>query len=129
MCIFLTNILQNRRKRISAKLPDGGTRYGQTLFQPATIGPERNALKCFGCCIEKERKKEGREGWGWRPAREPPLKLIQFLWCFCGSACVVVIFTVWGGINCRILKGGATEGCFSEPGDLHVSMDLIRVFQ
>ena len=29
----------------------------------------------------------------------------------------------------RILKGGATEECFSEPGDLHVSMDLIRVVQ
>ena len=28
-----------------------------------------------------------------------------------------------------ILKGGATEGCFSGLGELHVSMDLIRVFQ
>ena len=29
----------------------------------------------------------------------------------------------------RILKGGATGGCFSGLGELHVSMDLIRVFQ
>ena len=29
----------------------------------------------------------------------------------------------------RILKGGVTEGCFSGLGELHVSMDLIRVFQ
>ena len=29
----------------------------------------------------------------------------------------------------RIIKGGATEGCFSGLGKLHVSMDLIRVFQ
>ena len=36
-CIFLTNILQNRRKRISATLLDDGTRHGQTLSQPAQI--------------------------------------------------------------------------------------------
>ena len=35
MYIFLTNVLQNLRKRISAKLPDGGTRHGHTLSQPA----------------------------------------------------------------------------------------------
>ena len=29
----------------------------------------------------------------------------------------------------RILKGGATGGCFSGLGELHVSMDLIMVFQ
>ena len=29
----------------------------------------------------------------------------------------------------RILKGGVTKGCFSRLGELHVSMDLIRVFQ
>ena len=27
----------------------------------------------------------------------------------------------------RILKGGATGGCYSGLGELHVSMDLIRV--
>ena len=36
-CIFLANILQNRRKRISAKLLDDGTRHGHTLSQPAHI--------------------------------------------------------------------------------------------
>ena len=43
----------------------------------------------------------------------------------------------WGGgkllVLCvslnRILTGGATEGCFSGLGELHVLMDLIRVFQ
>ena len=28
-----------------------------------------------------------------------------------------------------LLKGGATEGCFNGLGDLHVTMDLIRIFQ
>ena len=28
----------------------------------------------------------------------------------------------------RILKGGATKGCFSGLGYLHASVDLIRVF-
>ena len=35
MSILVTNILQNQRKRISAKLLDGGTKQGHTLFQPA----------------------------------------------------------------------------------------------
>ena len=55
-------------------------------------------------------------------------------------ACVLVVFLRFleggGGkllklfvsLN-RILKGGATGGCFSGLGELHVSMDLIRVFQ
>ena len=52
---------------------------------------------------------------------------------------LLLFFTVSGGgggklliwfvsLN-RILKGGATGGCFSGLGELHVSMDLIRVFQ
>ena len=71
-----------------------------------------------------------------------PLKPIQCLWCFfCFFffACVVVVvfYGLGGGgklliqfvsLN-RILKGGATGGCFSGLGELHVSMDLIRVFQ
>ena len=49
-CIFLTNILQNRRKRISATLLDDGTRHGQTLSQPAQIvgqpsARQRNAIQ------------------------------------------------------------------------------------
>ena len=63
-----------------------------------------------------------------------PLKPIQYLWCF--SFACVVFYGLGGGqlliqfvsLN-RILRGGATGGCFSGLGELHVSMDLIRVFQ
>ena len=34
-CIFLTNVLQNLRNRITAKLLDGGTKHGPSLSQPA----------------------------------------------------------------------------------------------
>ena len=37
VAIFLTSILQNRRKRISATLLDDGTRHRHTLSQPAHI--------------------------------------------------------------------------------------------
>ena len=52
MCIFLTNVLQNLRKRISAKLLDGGTRHGHTLSQPAhnveqPSAVQRNAIQMF----------------------------------------------------------------------------------
>ena len=52
MSILLTNILQNQRKRISAKLLDGGTRQGYTLSQPAhNVGQpsarQRNAIQMF----------------------------------------------------------------------------------
>ena len=65
--------------------------------------------------------------------------LVFFFFFFFFAACVVVFFYgLWRGggtllklfvsLN-RILKGGATGGCFSGLGELHVSMDLIRVFQ
>ena len=69
---------------------------------------------------------------------ESPVEIHSiFLVCF--FACVVVFYGLWrwgGGkllklfvsLN-RIVKGGATGGCFSGLGELHVSMDLIRVFQ
>ena len=66
MCIFLTNVLQNLRKRISAKLQDGGTKHGHTLSQPAhNVGQpsarQRNPFKCFRCCIaKKEERKAGK---------------------------------------------------------------------
>ena len=49
-CIFLTNILQNQRKRISATLLDDGTRHEHTLSQPAHIvwqpsARQRNAIQ------------------------------------------------------------------------------------
>ena len=51
VCIFLT-VLQNLRKRISAKLLDGGTRHGFTLSQPAhnveqLLARQRNAIQMF----------------------------------------------------------------------------------
>ena len=50
---------------------------------------------------------------------------------------LLFFFTLVGGqivdivcfIRNRTLKGGATGGYFSGLGELHVSMDLIRVFQ
>ena len=77
MCIFLTNVLQNLRKRISAKLLDGGTRHGHTLSQPTHNVEQPSSempFKCFRCCIaKKEEKKAGGEGvcGGWRLAKEP----------------------------------------------------------
>ena len=47
-CVFLTNILQNRRKRISATLLDDGTRHGHTLSQPAHIVGQPSALQPEG---------------------------------------------------------------------------------
>ena len=44
----------------------------------------------------------------------------------CGGGGKLLIYFVSLKI---ILKGGATEGFFSELGELHDSMDLIRVFQ
>ena len=76
MCIFLTNILQNRRKRISAKLLNDGTNNGHTLPAStqcrATIGPP---AKCHSNVLEMLHSKKGRkEGGvmegvrgGWRP--------------------------------------------------------------
>ena len=52
MYIFLTNVLQNLRKRISAKLLDGGTRHGHTLSHPAhnveqPSARQRDAIQMF----------------------------------------------------------------------------------
>ena len=68
MCIFLTNVLQNLRKRISAKLQDGSTRHGHTLSQPAhtMLSNHRPAsempFKCFRCCIAKKEESKAGEG-------------------------------------------------------------------
>ena len=76
MCIFLTNVLQNLRKRISAKLLDGGTRHGHTLSQPAhnveqPSARQRNAMQMFYMLHRKKGRKEGvgcvcvcEVGWG-----------------------------------------------------------------
>ena len=49
---FLTNVLQNLRKRISAKLLEGGTRHGHTLSQSVhnaeqQAAHQRNAIQMF----------------------------------------------------------------------------------
>ena len=102
---FLTNILQNRRKRISAKLLEDSTRHGHTLSQPAhNVGQQSThgemPFECCRCCIaKKEERKAGGGGGGWRPAREPvethSIFVVFFLMCCC-------FFTVHrgGGGNC-----------------------------
>ena len=67
MCIFLTNVLQNLRKRISAKLLDGGTRHGHTLSQPAhnverPLARQQNAIQMFKMLHSKKGRKEGGGG-------------------------------------------------------------------
>ena len=64
MCIFLTNVLQNIRKRFSAKLLDGGTRHGHTLSQPAhnveqPSARQRNVIRMFEMLHNKKGRKEG----------------------------------------------------------------------
>ena len=82
MCIFLTNVLQNIRKRFSAKLLDGGTRHGHTLSQPAhnveqPSARQRNVIRMFEMLHNKRKKGRRGEGvcvcggGGWRPVREP----------------------------------------------------------
>ena len=51
--------------------------------------------------------------------------VLLFLYGLGGGGKLLIYFV---SLN-RILKGGATEGCFNGLGELHVSMDLIRVFQ
>ena len=62
-CIFLTIILQNRRKRISTKLLDDGTRHGHTISQPAHIvgqpsARQLNAIQMFQMLHSKKGRKE-----------------------------------------------------------------------
>ena len=60
MCIFLTNVLQKLRKRISAKLLDGGTRHGHTLSHGAHNVKKPSARQ--RSAIQK--RKKGRRGEG-----------------------------------------------------------------
>ena len=81
MCIFLTNVLQNLRERISEKLLDGGTRHGLPYPSQHTMSSNhRHAsempFKCFRCCKAKKEERKAGEGVcggeaSWRPAREP----------------------------------------------------------
>ena len=54
------------------------------------------------------------------------LHVLLFFSTVCGGGGKLLKLSV--SMN-RILKGGAIGGCFSGLGELHVSMDLIRVFQ
>ena len=93
-CIFLTNILQNRRKRISATLLDDGTRHGHTLSQPAHIvgqpsARQRNAIQNVldRCC--KAKKEERKAGGGVGDRLESPVETHSMFVVF--FACVVVV--------------------------------------
>ena len=84
--------------------------------------------------------KKGRRkaGGGVGDRLESPVETHSMFAVFFCMCCCCCFFTVRGGggklmiksvsLN-RILKGGATGGCFSGLGELHVSMDLIRIFQ
>ena len=105
-CIFLTNILQNRRKRNSATLLDDGTRHGHTLSKPAHIvgrpsgPPAKCHSKCFRCCIAK---KEGGRGGGVGDRLESPVEThSMFVVVFFACVVVVVFYGLGGGggVNC-----------------------------
>ena len=110
VAFFLTNILQNRRKRISATLLDDGTRHGHTLSQPAhnvaqPSACQRNAIQnVLDVAYQKkeERKAGGGGGWlgtGLRALLEP----IQCLWCFFLHVLLLFFtgfFFLGGGVNC-----------------------------
>ena len=92
-CIFLTNILQNRRKRISAKLLDDGTRHGHTISQPAHIVGQpsvrqRSAIQMFQMLHSKRGRKECGEGGGVGDRLESPVEthlmfVVFFFFCMC----------------------------------------------
>ena len=106
MCIFLTNVLQNLRKRIGAKLLDGGTRHGHTLSQPAhnveqPSARQRNAIQMFQMWHSKKGRKEygergsvvgGGGGGGVGDRLESHVETHSFFF-----ACVVVFVRFEGG--------------------------------
>ena len=83
--------------------------------------------------------KKGRRGGGGGDRLESPVEthsmfvVFFFFFCMCCCCCFlrlgrgVKIVDIVCFIRNRTLKGGATGGC--GLGELHVSMDLIRVFQ
>ena len=102
-CIFLTNILQNRRKRISATLLGDGTRHGHTLSQPAHIvgPPAKCHSKCFRYCIAKKEERKAGGGGGVGDRLESPIEThSMFVVFFCMCCCCCFLRFVGGGVNC-----------------------------
>ena len=101
MCIFLTNILQNRRKRISAKLLDDGTTHGHYTMSGNHRPASEMPFKCFRCCIAKQEdnKAGGGGGGGGGDRLESPVEthsiFVGFFFAF-----VVVLRFGGGGTNC-----------------------------
>ena len=99
----LTNILQNRRKRISAKLLDDGTRHGHTLSQPTHIvgqpsACQRNAIQNVLDVAYQKRKKGRREGRGVGGDRlESPVETHSMFVVFFFACVVVIVFYGLGG--------------------------------
>ena len=100
MCSFLTNVLQKLRKRISAKLLDGGTRHGHTLSQPAHNVKKPSARQ--RSAIQKRKKGRrvecvcvGGGGGGGGDQLESPVETHSIFVGF--FACVVVVFVRFGG--------------------------------
>ena len=97
---FLTNVLQNLTKRISAKLLEGGTRHGHTMYPipastqcRATIGPP---AKCHSNVLDVQSKIGRGEGVGDRLESLGETHSIFVVFFF-----HVVFCTVWGGgVNC-----------------------------
>ena len=90
----------NLRKRISVKLLDGGTRYGQTLSQLAhnveqPSAHQRNAIQMFQMLHSKKEERKAGEGVGVR--LESPIETRSIFVVFIFFACVVVVFVRFGG--------------------------------
>ena len=109
MCIFLTNILPNRRKRISSKLLDDGTRHGHTLSQPAhNVGQPSAAsempFKCFRCCTAKKKERKAGEGGGEGGGGvgvqlESPVETHSIFLVFLLHV-LLFFYGLWWGVNC-----------------------------
>ena len=97
-------ILQNLRKRISAKLLNGGTRHGHTLSQPAhnveqPSASQQNAIQMFYMWHSKKGRKEygerGSVGGGWGVGDrlesyvETHSNFVLFFFCMCCCFCTV----------------------------------------
>ena len=67
VAFFSRIFYKNRRKRISAKLLDDGTRHGHTLSQPVHIvgqlwARQRNVIQVFRCWIAKKEERNAGGG-------------------------------------------------------------------